>query len=371
MPQVNFPGSRSTQNLRRFLCRPGDARLCWLKLLILAGLALIWAGQSGSVSAQSDTRVQELTNKLRENDLLVYELPALSRGITLYLYVQATSGNLDPFVGLSDRPIIESEIRAGYSGIVKEAVSQGKDPIVALQKFLVGKFLAWNDDGGNGYDAVIKYEITRDGSYYLMLSKSPASTTFGNFRLLIGLNAPEILSGKAASAGLPLIDTGKASTRLGKAVQEIKGSVTKENPAASFNLNELDLGDRLYLKVDSPDPDFRPLVVLKDYGGKLLRIANLNGAEQVVRIDYSIKELTTNYIIEIAGCCQERTSFPGQFRVLLGLNSPEVLNGNPPEEGRKIVRLPTEVKIGVKLQQISNVNQKEENWGVEAVVEME
>jgi hypothetical protein len=61
----------------------------------------------------------------------------------------------------------------------------------------------------------------------------------------------------------------------------------------------------------------------------------------------------------------------GDYRLLLGLNRPEVLEGRGKTQGRAIVREPIPVKIGLKMQQITDVNQKKENFGVVGQLWME
>jgi hypothetical protein len=55
----------------------------------------------------------------------------------------------------------------------------------------------------------------------------------------------------------------------------------------------------------------------------------------------------------------------------VGINAPKVLTGNAVTRGSPLLKLPVQVRIGVKMQQITNVDQKSENFGVVASLMME
>ncbi|MEZ4771381.1 MAG: hypothetical protein R2844_23555 [Caldilineales bacterium] len=65
----------------------------------------------------------------------------------------------------------------------------------------------------------------------------------------------------------------------------------------------------------------------------------------------------------MSACCQDGTTWGEDVRLLLGRNTPEVLAGSAEPAGPAIIREPIPVKVGVKLEQITDVNQKAENYG--------
>jgi hypothetical protein len=58
------------------------------------------------------------------------------------------------------------------------------------------------------------------------------------------------------------------------------------------------------------------------------------------------------------------------YRLLIGLNTPQVLTGKAPKQGRSILQHPIPVEIGLKMEQLSHVNQREENFGVVASLKL-
>ena len=56
--------------------------------------------------------------------------------------------------------------------------------------------------------------------------------------------------------------------------------------------------------------------------------------------------------------------------MVVGLNDPEVFSGEVEPKGESIIILPTDVEIGIKLQQITGVDQKAENFGAVASLAM-
>ena len=67
-----------------------------------------------------------------------------------------------------------------------------------------------------------------------------------------------------------------------------------------------------------------------------------------------------NYRLEIASCCEDSELTYGDYRLLLGVNAPEVMSGQAQTEGRVVARDPIEVGIGLVLEQITDVDQQSE-----------
>jgi hypothetical protein len=74
----------------------------------------------------------------------------------------------------------------------------------------------------------------------------------------------------------------------------------------------------------------------------------------------------TNYRLRILGEGTAR-----DYRLLLGVNAPEVLAGNAPVQGEAVLLEPIPVRIGLELDQITNVDQVAEKFSVVANLNME
>jgi hypothetical protein len=57
---------------------------------------------------------------------------------------------------------------------------------------------------------------------------------------------------------------------------------------------------------------------------------------------------------------------PSTFRLLIGKNAPEVLTGTAQPTGRPLIHAPIEVQVGIQVDQITEINQREENFSTVA-----
>ncbi len=318
-----------------------------------------------NVAAQVDTLdlVNVLDGKIfGPEDVKNYTLENLVQGDKLYVHVQTTSGNLDPFVALISTDQL-TDTRAGeFDKEVEQAIANNEDPLLVVTEFSDENFLAWDDDSGGGFSAAFEFTIPEDGDYHLFIISSPFTKSFGDYRLLVGINAPQVLTGSAARKGASFVFPASITDTKNAAVQEITASVGATEPEQRHRLLPLQAEDTLYVHVETVEGNLIPQIVLRAYGTKPIRSANISGSEKQAALEYTFLADAEEYLIEV-------TALPGTsgtYNLLIGRNEPATLIGEAAPFGEPLLHTPIEAFIGVQLQQISNIDQKAENY--EAVV---
>jgi hypothetical protein len=338
-------------------------------LLIISFAAILLV--PSSVGAQDEGAVQEIFGTVELDGGLIYRIDGLSEGDRLYIYTDRTSGNLDPIVAITPVGPSADELRAQYGDALAQAVAGGEDPLVAIPQIVDELFLAWDDDSGDGYAALLEFVVPEDGDYQLVLISSLTTDTFGDFRLLLGLNNPDVLSGKVRPTGDVIAVLDHDGSQVGRAVQEAAGSLTAANDATFYALRSFLPGDTIYVFIEGISGDLIPTVFLSDFGSKPLRSGSLSDDGRSAAFEYTFDEEASNFRIEIEACCDDGQKTEGEYRLLVGANVPEVLTGQAELEGPTILLEPLNARVGIEMQQITNVDQKAENFGVVAILEMQ
>src|SRR3990170_7096671 len=336
-------------------------------LSLMINMAASWAEEEG--------KVQVLTGRIEPGSFITYLLPHLKHGDRLFVYMRGTSGNLDPGIGLIDASLDVVALEKEYRDAIQRATSAGQDPLAAIQEIRDKYLLIWDDDSGGGYASAFEFRIPKNGDYRLVaagaLSVAIGRATFGDYQLLIGLDAPNVLTGKAEPTGETIAILDKAATRAGIRVQEIKVELTSDKTSTFFALNDFNPDDTLYVFIEATSGDLIPTIVLHDYGKKPVRSGNLEGKQRRGSFEYTFKDGGRNYTLEVSSCCKGEKVTTGGYRLLVGVNAPEVLTGKAVSAGNPVVRRPIEVQVGVKLQQIIEVDQQSEFFHVVATMQME
>ena len=340
-----------------------------ISLLIL--LALFISVFGTPVFAQDGGPIQVIEGRLQKGQSHFYTLPDLEMLQKVYVLVESTSGNLDPFVALADSDLDRKRLSTEFSGDIAKAIEEGRDPLTVIPQVSDQFFLKWDDDSGPGYAALFEYLVLADDDYQLFLIDSPGQRTFGDYRLTVGIDAPEVLSGWAKPRGeaIALLDTTGDKTNV--AVQETTGELNQSRSQTFHVVQDLKAGDTLYAYVKTTEGDLNPILLLEDFGGKVVATANFSGAQKVASLQHTVDEDVSNYRVRIVAASSEAESAAGTYHLLVGINEPSVMTGSLTETEASALREPTNVKVGIKMDQITGIDQKAENFGVASTLQME
>ncbi len=349
-------------------------RLSLLGLLALLSWVPMTTGPIAHAQAQGaeDSRpVQQITGRLEEGAATeVYRLEGLRAGDTLYATMQATSGNLDPILAILDGAADYAAVEATYQAELQQLIMGDgvADIALGLNQLRDNTFLVWDDDGGEGYGAALEFPIPASGDYYLIASSALTGAgrlTAGDYSLLLGLNEPGVLDGSARPTGAAIAALDPLLLNVVPRASEVPGVLTPEEPTVILELVDIDPGDTLYVYIDSLDSTLRPAVILRDFGDKPVTSANLGGQEATATLTHQLEEEGVGYTLEIRavpGSDGQPTT--GEFRAVVGLNTPEVLSGQISDGARPALKSPIEVQVGIKVDRISQVDSAEEDFTV-------
>ena len=340
-------------------------------LLLSAGVLLMMAvvNQASPSAAQDQpARVQRITGRLRAGDTHAYLLKDLQAGDRLTVSMRSTAGDLDPAIGILDTTIPLQETMTRYRADIQRLLAGNESVALALDEVRNRTFLAWDDDSGDGYAAALDYVVPTSGDYMLGAAGSLSAlgrATSGDYELVIGLNAPDALGGKAEPAGAPIAERLPNPWGLSASVEETSGTLTAAAPMVNLGLVDIDAGGTLTAYVEATSGNLIPTVILRDFGRKALEAGNLSGQEPQAMLVYTMTEGAVGYSLEVrAASLPDGASTEGDYRVLVGVNAPDVLTGQAQPQGDRVLDAPIEVQTGLKILRISAVDSANENFSV-------
>jgi len=307
--------------------------------------------------------VQEITGTINPGGLDIFMVPGLKEGQTLYVSMEHISGNLDPVIYLAPAEVDLNALIGGYLAEVQRLLDSSEYPLAELPALADRTFLAWDDDSGEGYNTALEFKIPQDGDYILGASGALSSAgreTSGVYRLLIGLDAPEVLSGEAVPGEVFLAFQNDELLGMPGRVQKYSGSLTDGEPLVTLPLYDFDPGTTLYAFVVATSGNLKPILVLRDFGDKPVGVANLQGTNSQASLEYELPQGGQAYSLDIYSTPIGGEPTSGDFRLLAGVDAPEVLTGQAEQNSQRVLRTPVEVQTGLKLQQIVMIDQSNE-----------
>jgi len=284
--------------------------------------------------------------------------------------MRSTSGNLDPAIGIMDTTVPVAEALTRYRADVQSLVAGDENVGLALEELRKQYFLAWDDDSGDGYAAALQYVVPAPDDYVLIVGGSLSTlgrATSGDYELLIGLNAPDGAADTSGAepVGAPIAERIPFPWGASASVEEASGTLTVAAPRVSLGLVDIDAGGALTAYAEATSGNLIPTLILRDYGGKALDAGNLSGQEPQAALQYTMTESAVGYTLEVrAAALPDGTVTEGDYRVLVGVNAPDVLSGQAQPQGDKVLAAPIEVQTGLKILRISAVDSPNENFTV-------
>jgi len=298
---------------------------------------------------------------------MVYTLSGLKKGDMLYAYMANTGGNLDPMLGILKNDRDRDSFREALAAIV---ANTDLNLVTALSRFVDDYFVAWNDDSGDGYDAFLKFSIPADGTYYLFAGSTITNQQFdafaphltsGSYRLLLGLNAPGVETGKGETTGAIIAEIVK-DAKPSLQVQQLDITLTSDKRFAFYRLIDIQPGDSVYARLVSTDDHPLPRIFLSDFGGKPLAMGDIDRSANAVTFTYHSREPTVGPILNIDGSNMNHSQAAGNYRLTVGINTPAVLNEDLAAKGLPVIKPSIKVKIALSVDQIVSVDQQNENF---------
>jgi hypothetical protein len=321
-----------------------------------------------SAAQEQPARTQRITARLQAGETHAYLLPDLQPGDKLTVSMRATSGNLDPLIGIVDTATPLDETMAAYQADLQRLLAENGSAAQAVETLRNQYFLAWDDDSGPGYASALAYDVPAQGDYVLLAGSSLSTlgrATSGDYELLIGLDSPAGQGGAAEPADAPIAERLPGAWGLAPSVEEAAGALTSAAPTASLRLADLDAGQTLTVYAEATSGNLLPVLILRDFGGKALEGGNVGGQEPRATLAYTTTDSAVGYTLAVqAGSLPDGTVTEGDFRVLVGVNAPDVLTGQAQPQGGKVLETPIEVQTGLKILRISAVDSQNENFSV-------
>lgn len=171
---------------------------------------------------------QEIKGRLELQEYLLYELPDLKSGNQLSVYLKGTSDTLDPFIALLKPGVDFSTLQQDYLPELEKNWYLYQAVPEALAQLNNRFFSVWDDNSGPRHSARFSFTVPAPGTHRLLVCSTPWRFTFGNFRLLLGLNVPGALTDQTRPTGLVLANHTKAVWQAAQRVDEIEGKLTPE-----------------------------------------------------------------------------------------------------------------------------------------------
>ena len=136
--------------------------------------------QTVNAQEKDNYKVQKITGEIVDTPHF-YSLRNMKEGDTLYVYMQRTSKNLDPFVAITDSNLGIQEIQEQYIDAFEAAINAGEEPLeveggqTLLSALYANEIFIPSACGGKGSCGFCKITVTSGGGPLLPIEKNLTS----------------------------------------------------------------------------------------------------------------------------------------------------------------------------------------------------
>jgi hypothetical protein len=260
-----------------------------------------------------------------------------------------------------------------YKEEVLDQVGADDEYQIIFPEFAGRHLGAWSQGGGQR--GSLAFDVENDEDYLLLVFGADSwvagkhIATFGDYRLQIGVNAPRVIDNEVPAAGAAIA---QPIHDLHQSVQEYHGTFPDDDKPVTLPLTAIDVGETLFVYVETGAPSVNPSVKLRDFGSRLLAHDNIHGSRRIASFQHMFTAEDRTPVLEIKGLSQSGEAVRGDFRVLIGVNKPEVLQGKADSGSgdRDLIRDPLQVTVAIQVDQLSSISQKNENFTVVAQLQL-
>ena len=270
------------------------------------------------VYAENAVKIQEITGRVELGEDAAYKLTKLKQGEILSVHAERISGNLDPLVILLKPGLEAKTVSAAYLTPLKKELSAGADPQVVIPEIFNQFSVIWNDDF-QGNTAAFQTKIPEDGYYSLLVTSKLVGGTSGYFRLLVGLNAPEILTGHVEPTKDVFVYGAGPASLQDRDVQEITGALSGDKLSTFYDLGDIVVGETLHAFVEATSGDLKPIVTLYGINDQPLITVNYSGTRTSAALRRLVVRDPGNYRLEVSGQRPDGTVTTGAYHLVFGI----------------------------------------------------
>jgi len=291
-----------------------------------------------------------------------FTLPDLIYGQHITIDASVLTGDLDPVIGITDYPVGRGDLITDIFTEYEKQVNTGENYLLAMKAAANTVFLQWDDDSGFGYASSLIFDVPKSGTYYLVLFSNPLTKGSGTFQINVHEELTDTADRVPPVSQTDIIVLNRYLSHAAPAVEVVQEVITDDEVLHS--LEPVTAGNTLYFYLAPKGGDVSPLLILNDYAGKPIAVSRQPDGTRPATLTVPVTSDQTGLYLTIRPDPRVQP-YKGNvsYELIGGINDPGVLSGSVAEYGPHVFLTAVPVKIGLTIDQITSVNQIEENYG--------